>query len=36
MTEFAVAFLLTLAVLEVLFWGLTIGLLRKVWHKIKD
>jgi len=36
MTEFAVLFLLVLAVLEVLFWGLTIGLLRKVWDKIKD
>ena len=35
MNEFAVSFIVTLAVLEVLFWGFTIGMLRKIWRKVK-
>jgi hypothetical protein len=35
MIEFAAAFLITIAVLELVFWGITIGLLRKIWNKLK-
>ena len=36
MTEFGIGVIIALAVCELLFWGITIGLLRKVWNKVKD
>jgi len=35
MTDFTLTFLITLAVVEVLFWGFTVGMLRKIWNKLK-
>tara|TARA_R100000700_G_C3059075_1_gene74676 strand:+ start:322 stop:432 length:111 start_codon:yes stop_codon:yes gene_type:complete len=36
MIELGISALLVLAVIEVIFWGFTIGMLRKVWHKVKQ
>ena len=34
--EFGLVFLITLAVLEVLFWVIGINWMKKIWEKVKD